>query len=79
MRGFDIVASGDVEVSFGYDQTNPAAFTAAYAINPDTYPGGIIPMPLRAPTVSMRVEFVPGTAWKLNSATLYLSESKGSP
>lgn len=79
MRGFDLVSAGDPEVSFGYDQSNPAAFTAPYAIDPDTYAGGVIPMPLRAPSFSMKVEFQPGTAWTLWSATLYLSESKGSP
>lgn len=79
MHGFDLVATGNPSVTFGYDQTNPAAFTASYVIDPDTYPGGIIPMPIRAPTISMRIEFLPGTAWKLNAATLYLSESKGSP
>lgn len=79
LRGYDLVSAGDPEVSFGYDQTNPATFTTPFAISPDTYSGGVIAMPLRAPTFSMKVEFQPGTAWTLYSATLYLSESKGSP
>lgn len=79
LRGFDLVSEGDPRVSFGYDQAVPATFTTPYEIDPDTYAGGIIPMPLRAPTFSLKVEFQPGTAWTLYSASLYLSESKGSP
>lgn len=79
LRGFDLVASGDPSVSFGYDQSNPATFTTPYNIPPDTYTGGVIPMPLRAPTFSLKIDFAPGTAWSLQSAGLYLSESRGSP
>lgn len=79
LHGFDLVATGAPSVSFGYDQSNPAAFTTPYAINPDTYPGGVIPMPLRAPSLSMKVTFAPGTAWSLNSASLYVTESRGQP
>lgn len=77
--GFDIVSAGNPRISFGYDQTTPATFTTAVAISPDTYSGGMIPLAVRAPSVSMKVEFLPGTAWELQGATVYLSESKGNP
>ena len=76
---FDLVAAGEPSVSFGFDQGTPASFTTPFAISPDTYTGGVIPMPLRGPTFSLKVDFAPGEAWTLWSATLYLSESRGSP
>lgn len=79
LYGFDLVATGAPSVSFGYDQTSPSAFTTPYAISPDTYPGGVIPMPLRAPSLSMKVTFAAGTAWSLNGASLYVTESRGQP
>ena len=77
--GFDLVASGDPSIAFGWDQSDMSKFTAPYAINPDTMPGGIIPFPLNAPTFSLRITFAPGTAWKVRSATLYVNEMRGQP
>lgn len=70
LEGFDIVSEGAPSVSIGYDQRNPALFTQPYAIDADTVPGGIIPLCVTAPTMSLKVTFAPGTRWKLSSAML---------
>lgn len=70
MEGFDIVSQGAPSVSIGYDQRNLAAFTEPYAIDPDTLPGGVIPLPMAAPTFSLRIDFAPGQRWSLQQSQL---------
>jgi hypothetical protein len=79
LEAFDIVASGNPSVSFGYDQTNMARFTDAYAVGPDSVPGTPIPMPLAAPSLSTKVTFPGGEKWSLQSVTLYVDDSSGQP
>lgn len=55
--GVDLVASGDPQVSIGYDERNPAAFTTPFTIPSDTQVGGIIPIPISAPSMSIRYDF----------------------
>lgn len=70
LEGFDIVSVGAPSISIGYDQRDLALFTAPYAIDPDTLSGGIIPMAVNAPTMSVKVTFAPGTPWKLSAMQL---------
>lgn len=79
MEGFDIVATGVPSVSVGYDQRDPNAFTAPYTVDPDTMPGGIIPLPVSAPTFSLRVEFGPSEKWSLQGVLVYTVGSGGMP
>lgn len=72
MFGFDLVSEGSPEVAFGYDQLNRAVETAPYAVAPDTLTGGIIPMPLAAPSISPRVRYQ--GAFELQSFTVYLND-----
>lgn len=72
MEGFDVVGSGEPSVSIGYDQRNLAAFTAPYAVDPDTLPGDIIPLFLAAPTLAVKVEWAEAP-WTLSAVNLYLS------
>lgn len=76
LRGFDVVGSGVPSVSVGYDQRNVAAYTTPYRIPADTVPGGIIPMPVSAPSVSMKVEFEGGTKWNLQAVMVYLQNKR---
>lgn len=76
LEGFDIVGSGTPSVSFGYDQSNASTFTAAYQVAADTVPGDIIPFPVSAPSLSVKVDFAPGSAWSLQSMTLYLHDNR---
>lgn len=75
MIGLDMVGSGEPSVSVGWDESNPAAFTTPYTITADTQPGRIIPMPLSAPSFSVRFDFA-GTEgrWELQAATMYLQD-----
>lgn len=79
MIGFDLVAAGEPSVSFGFDQADLARFTDPYPIPADTMTGGIIPMPLMAPSVSLRLDFAAGSAWNVRSATIYLNDGKWQP
>jgi hypothetical protein len=79
LEAFDIVASGNPSVSFGYDQTNDGRFTTPYAVGPDSVPGTPIPMPLAAPSLSTKVTFPGGQKWSLQSMTLYVDDTAGQP
>jgi hypothetical protein len=79
LEGFDIVGSGTPSVSFGYDQTDLTAFTTPYAVDADTLPGGIIAMPLAAPTMSVKITYPGGAPWSLQAVQLYLDDLKGQP
>lgn len=56
--GFDFVGWGSTaSIEVGYDQRNFAVRTTAYEIAVDTLPGGIIPLPMAAPSMSMRITY----------------------
>lgn len=76
MVGFDCVCDGNPEVSFGYDQTDQAAFTTPYAIPADTVPGMVIPMPLAAPSLSCKLTFDGTESWHFRALTLYLNDNR---
>lgn len=80
LEGFDYVGTGQgPSISVGYDQRNVAAFTDPYTIDADTLPGGIIPLPVAAPTLSVKLEFAGGEAWQVQSVTLYLDDFGNGP
>lgn len=79
LEGFDIVSTGAPSVSVGYDQRNLAAFTDPYAVDADTLPGGIIPLPVAAPTFSVKVDFAPGIKWQLQSVQLSFFDWSNGP
>lgn len=70
--GVDCVGAGTVQVSLGYDQTNAAAYTPALTIASDTVPGGIVPIPVSGPSLSVKLTF--SGAWHLDSFGLYLND-----
>jgi len=80
MVGFDIVADGQTNVSFGTNQSNLTAFTIPCLVPSDSVPGMIIPMPLLAPSVSVKVEFPAigglGQPWELKALNVYLSDQR---
>ncbi|WP_153065967.1 hypothetical protein [Xanthomonas campestris] len=77
LYGFDMVGNGDVSVQFGYDQTNGGVFTDAYKVPGDTVPGMVIPMPLAAPSLSVRLTFDGSQDWQWNAFCLYLQDLRG--
>lgn len=77
MIGFDLVATGAVTVTFGYDQTNDAIATAAYVLAAgDTLPGTIVPMPITGPSFQLRLEFSAdqNVPWEWSGAILYVED-----
>lgn len=74
--GFDIVGEGTSSIQIGYDQTNIGTFTTAYPIPVDTYPGLIIPLPLQAPAMSIKLTYDANQAWQWNAFSLYLQDQR---
>lgn len=79
LEGFDMEGSGDPSISFGYDQRDTTAFTTPWSFDPDTILGGIVPYPLMAPTLSVRMDFAGGSAWSLKRVILYTQGSSTGP
>jgi hypothetical protein len=76
MHGYDLVIEGEAAVSIGYDQNDFSLATAPYLVDGDTLPSQVIPLPLSAPSVQMRLEFSPGQKWRWIATTLYLSNNR---
>lgn len=76
MIGFDITAEGTAQVSFGTNQANLSAFTNPCTVGPDTVPGMLVPMPIMAPSFSVKVTFPDGQPWEWKALNLYLSDQK---
>lgn len=76
LEGFDVVGTGTPSVSVGYDQRDPSAFTTPYEVDPDTMPGDIIPLPVVAPSMSVRLQYAGGEAWSLQAVNLYLHDER---
>lgn len=76
MTGFDLTAEGSAQVSVGPNQAQPEAFTRPCAVPADSVPGNIIPMPVMAPSFSVRVEFKNGQQWEWKALNVYLADQK---
>ncbi|MGH8032029.1 MAG: hypothetical protein ACREO8_06595 [Luteimonas sp.] len=74
LQGVDVVASGTPSISIGYDQRDLAMFTAPYEIPADTLPGGMIPLPVSAPTMSVKLDFASGQRWSMQAVNLIVSD-----
>lgn len=72
--GVDIVGEGTCALTIGYDQTAPAAITASLTIGPDSVPGGIIPIPIAAPSLSPKLVYAAGQAWRFEALNLWLND-----
>lgn len=72
VHGFDVVGEGEVSVSFGFDQRNPALFTTPYTVQADTVAGPMIPMPLSAASLSVRLTYDGTERWSWNAFALYV-------
>lgn len=76
LNGFDHAGTGTASIQFGFDQSNLATFTTAYAIPADTVPGLIIPTFLTAPSVSVKITYDGGQAWLWNATNLYFKDGR---
>lgn len=76
----DYVGTGQgPSLSIGYDQRSTTAFTTPYAIDPDTLSGMPIPIPVAAPTFSVKLDFAGGAAWSLYAVNLNVIGLPGQP
>lgn len=71
MHGFDLVGEGEVAVSFGWNQSNEAHATTPYTVQAETLNGMPIAMPIKAPSVQMRLTFAANQHWKWQAARIY--------
>jgi WD40 repeat protein len=74
MVGIDMIASGLPTVDVGYDQKNKDRFGEAVPVPDDTLYDGPVPYEITAPTLSIRITFSGGTAWKLNAVNVYFAK-----
>jgi len=71
LEGFDYIGTGQgPSIQIGYDQRNVSVMTPAYQLDNDTLPGGIIPLPVSAPTLSVKLTFAGGASWRVNAVNL---------
>jgi hypothetical protein len=71
LEGFDAVVDGTFRVSFGYSQRDTSLATAEYALDGDTLPGSMVPMPLTGPSFQIRITFDANQAWEWFATNLY--------
>lgn len=71
LHGFDLVGTGEVAVSFGYNQKNLDHATEPYTVDADTLNGMPIAMPIKAPSVQLRLTFSGTQLWSFQAARLY--------
>lgn len=74
--GFDIAGSGDVSVEFGYQEGSFSTFTTPFTVEPDTLPGGIIPLSVSAPSFSVRLTYQSSEAWTWDAMNIYLTDNR---
>lgn len=73
LEGIDLVCTGEVSLSVGYNQRDQSQATAGYLIDGDTVPGeGMIPFPLTAASMQFRLTFTAGQVWELSALTVHL-------
>lgn len=74
--GVDVIATAPegVSISIGYDQRDLAARTADFAVDGDTLPGYLIPIPVTAPSLDLRLTFASGQRWELQAANMYIQD-----
>lgn len=80
LESVEYVGTGQApSISIGYDQRDPNAFTMPYLIDADTLPGDPIPIPVAAPTMSVKLQFAGGAAWSVQQVSLNLLPMPGQP
>ena len=78
IAGFDISTSNapNVDVQIGYNQANKAAFTPSYSVPGDTVPGTFIPLPVMAPSFSLKLTFSSYDFWQFQAVTVYVNDQR---
>lgn len=74
--GFDVVGTGSPSIQMGYNQNDFSQLTDAFVVPDDTVPGMIIPLPIMAPSFSLKLTYPPGAPWQLQAANLYTIQQR---
>jgi hypothetical protein len=76
MIGYDMVGNGTCSTQIGYSQLNFDLLTPAYEHEADTLPGNIIPVPISAPSFSLRILFSSedNRRWEWLGSNFYLQD-----
>ena len=74
MMGFDNVGDGVASIEVGYNQANIAAFTESFEIPADSEPGQIIPLPITAPSFSVRLTYKSTEKWEWMAMQMYVQD-----
>jgi hypothetical protein len=74
--GFDIVGTGTASIQIGYDQSNKNVYTAAFDVPADSVPGMMIPLPVMAPSMSVKLTYAGGQAWQFNALNITLNDMR---
>lgn len=72
--GFDNVGDGVASIEIGYDQSILTAFTDPFDIPEDTAPGQIIPIPVMAPSFSLKLTYNSAQEWEWASLQVYVED-----
>lgn len=76
MHGLDLVCTGEVAISIGYNQKNPAQATPDYTVDGDTVPGTMIPIAINAPSIQLRLTFSGNQYWQFTAASIYAQQQR---
>ena len=74
--GFDIVGTGATSVQIGYDQSAKGTFTEPFLVPADSVPGMMIPLPLMAPSMSVKLTYAGGYKWQFNALNVTVSDMR---
>lgn len=74
--GFDIVGKGTAAIQIGYDQSNQGAYTTAFDVPADSVPGMMIPLPVMAPSMSVKLTYAGGQKWQFNALNVTVQDMR---
>jgi hypothetical protein len=65
-----------VSVSIGYDQRDLTYRTEAYTMDADTLPGQLVPIPVSAPSMDLKLVFAGEQEWEWFASVLYIQDRR---
>lgn len=74
MMGFDIVGEGTASIEVGYNQSEVETFTESFDLPADSAAGQIIPLPVTAPSLSVKLTYASNQVWEWNALQVYIED-----
>lgn len=74
MMGFDNTGLGIASIEVGYNQRDLTRFTEPFDIPDDTEPGQIIPLPVTAPSLSIKLTYNSAQVWEWMALQVYIED-----